>query len=228
MRVFLDMLELHGPYVASNGATVINDLSGETLFSKPFSPSAVKRLAKLFDFFGYDFALVTSDVFYHTPGYLRLNLLDSYDELIASQGGKLSVRKTLGFGLSGFEGEDVIKALCLPKNTMMSDRLECLLHDDAEVLCAVSGSGLFDISPAGTDKSDALKVVADYYCIPMENVCAMGDYDNDISMFESVGFGVAMGNSIESLLDVAHYQTDTNDNEGIAKAIEYLSPWLGR
>jgi hydroxymethylpyrimidine pyrophosphatase-like HAD family hydrolase len=62
----------------------------------------------------------------------------------------------------------------------------------------------------------------------MENVCAFGDYDNDISMLESVGFGVAMGNCIKSLLDVANYQTDTNDNEGVAKAVDYLSPWLGR
>ena len=47
--------------------------------------------------------------------------------------------------------------------------------------------GLFDIMPAGVDKSFGLKKIADYYGIPYEEVCVFGDYDNDSSLFRWLG-----------------------------------------
>ena len=47
-----------------------------------------------------------------------------------------------------------------------------------------------------------------------------GDGDNDLEMLKAVGFGVAMGNAEESVKAVADYVTDTNEEEGVAKAVE--------
>ena len=44
--------------------------------------------------------------------------------------------------------------------------------------------------------------------------------DNDLEMLKAVGFGVAMGNAEESVKAVADYVTDTNEEEGVAKAVE--------
>ena len=41
-----------------------------------------------------------------------------------------------------------------------------------------------------------------------------------MEMLREVGFAVAMGNAEESLKEIADYITDTNDNHGVAKAIE--------
>ncbi len=48
---------------------------------------------------------------------------------------------------------------------------------------------------------------------------AFGDAQNDKSMVEYVGLGVAMGNASDELKAVANEITDTNNNDGIAKAI---------
>ena len=47
-----------------------------------------------------------------------------------------------------------------------------------------------------------------------------GDQNNDLSMIEWAGKGVAMGNAITDLKNVADYVTDTNENDGIAQALE--------
>ena len=48
---------------------------------------------------------------------------------------------------------------------------------------------------------------------------AIGDSGNDIDMVEYAGLGVAMGNAIPEVKDVADVVTTTNEENGVAKAI---------
>ena len=48
---------------------------------------------------------------------------------------------------------------------------------------------------------------------------AIGDGNNDIEMFEYANYSVAMENSTELAKKAAKYQTDSNENDGVAKAI---------
>lgn len=56
--------------------------------------------------------------------------------------------------------------------------------------------------------------------INMAEIMTIGDSNNDISMLESAGFSVAMGNAPESVKKFAAYITDTCENDGAALAIE--------
>lgn len=72
-------------------------------------------------------------------------------------------------------------------------------------------------------KGQALKDLAQILSIPRENIMAIGDNENDIDMIEYAGMGVAMGNAIASVKDVSDYITDTNEQDGVAKAIEAIA-----
>ncbi len=50
------------------------------------------------------------------------------------------------------------------------------------------------------------------------------DAENDIPMLKEAGIGVAMGNAMETAKEAASYLTDTNDNNGIGKAIDLVLP----
>ena len=54
----------------------------------------------------------------------------------------------------------------------------------------------------------------------IQDTMAFGDGSNDLSMIRAAGTGVAMANADQALKDAADYVTDTNDNDGVAKAIE--------
>lgn len=55
-----------------------------------------------------------------------------------------------------------------------------------------------------------------------EEVIAIGDGYNDLSMIKFAGMGIAMGNAQEPVKKVADYITLTNDEDGVAEAIERI------
>ena len=77
-----------------------------------------------------------------------------------------------------------------------------------------------EINAFGVNKAAAIKKVCERLDLSMEQVMAAGDSLNDIKMIEKAGLGVAMGNAQQTVKDKADYITDTNENDGVAKAIE--------
>ncbi|MCV4732003.1 HAD hydrolase family protein, partial [Escherichia coli] len=71
-------------------------------------------------------------------------------------------------------------------------------------------------------KAFGLQRVAEYYQIPQERVIAFGDEDNDLEMIEWAGYGIAMGNAIEPLKQVANDVTKTNEEDGIGVYLKAL------
>ena len=56
--------------------------------------------------------------------------------------------------------------------------------------------------------------------IPMEQTMAVGDTENDLSILTAAGLGVAMGNALPEIKAQADAVTCTNDEDGVACAIE--------
>jgi hydroxymethylpyrimidine pyrophosphatase-like HAD family hydrolase len=55
--------------------------------------------------------------------------------------------------------------------------------------------------------------------IPPAQIATMGDMPNDVLMFRESGFSIAMGNSSDEVKAQASAVTDSNENEGFAKAV---------
>ena len=80
---------------------------------------------------------------------------------------------------------------------------------------------LIDILPPNTTKGTGLEKLAEIEGIGPENVMAIGDNFNDLGMLEFAGTPVVMGNADAKLLERAEfYKTDTNNNGGVAAAID--------
>lgn len=79
---------------------------------------------------------------------------------------------------------------------------------------------MLEILPPGGSKGTALKQLLKDMKISPENVMAMGDAENDIEMIQLTGIGVAMGQAHQPVKDAADYVTGTNDEDGVAQAVE--------
>lgn len=79
-----------------------------------------------------------------------------------------------------------------------------------------------DVMKKGSTKANAIKILIEYLNISKEEVIAIGDGGNDIPMFEIAGYKIAMGNANEYVKTKADYITDTNNKDGVAKALEYV------
>lgn len=71
-------------------------------------------------------------------------------------------------------------------------------------------------------KGNAVKALCEYLNIRSECVMAIGDEENDLSMLEYAGHKIAMGNANQKLKDIATYITDSNNDDGVGKAIEKI------
>ncbi|MTW84357.1 HAD-IIB family hydrolase [Virgibacillus dakarensis] len=77
-----------------------------------------------------------------------------------------------------------------------------------------------EISSKGVTKESGIHEVCQLLEIDMEAVMAIGDSLNDLSLLNASGLGVAMGNAVDIIKEAADVITDTNQNEGVAKAID--------
>ncbi|GAC1389402.1 MAG: sugar-phosphatase [Ktedonobacteraceae bacterium] len=69
-------------------------------------------------------------------------------------------------------------------------------------------------------KATGLAALARRLEIPLVQVMAIGDNNNDIEMLEAVGWGVAMGQASDTVKSIAHAVTTSNAEDGVAIAIE--------
>ena len=71
-------------------------------------------------------------------------------------------------------------------------------------------------------KLNAVKLLIDHYHIKREETIAIGDNFNDKEMIAFAGTGIAMGNAPAEVKAVANYITDTNNNDGVSKALKKI------
>lgn len=80
----------------------------------------------------------------------------------------------------------------------------------------------FEYTAPGIDKARALEGAMPKLGIDAADVVAFGDGQNDKSMIEWAGIGVAMGNAIDETKAVAQMITESNNDDGIAVALDKL------
>lgn len=86
-----------------------------------------------------------------------------------------------------------------------------------------------EISCLGISKAYGLKKVCEYLDIELSQVMAIGDSHNDYKMLQVAGLGVAMDNASAEIKSIADVHTDSNERDGVAKAIQrhVFQEWWG-
>lgn len=85
---------------------------------------------------------------------------------------------------------------------------------------AKSADFFFEVLNPEADKGHAVSKLAEHLGLDVSEVMTIGDNENDLSMITYAGTGVAMGNAVESVKQVADKMTLTNDQDGVAYALE--------
>ena len=136
------------------------------------------------------------------------------------------ISKELGVNIHAFSET---KGLITPKNSKYTeeevlqkaiDNLPKEVYDKYTVVR--SAPYFLEFLNKEVNKGVGVEMLAKHMGITLDQVITMGDAGNDLHMIECAGMGVAMGNAFEEIKEVANYITDTNENDGVAKAIEHL------
>lgn len=82
--------------------------------------------------------------------------------------------------------------------------------------------GITDLCPLEGGKKAGIQAMLDHFGLSPEEAMALGDSDNDLSMFECVGLPVAMGNCTPALRRAAAYVTASCEEDGVCEALEHF------
>ncbi|MQS98579.1 Cof-type HAD-IIB family hydrolase [Companilactobacillus halodurans] len=85
-----------------------------------------------------------------------------------------------------------------------------------------AGDNFIEIMHQNVNKGKGLKQLSQALNINSDEVMAFGDEKNDLPMLDFAKHAIAMGNGSDLAKSHANYVTDTNDNDGIAKALNKL------
>ena len=80
----------------------------------------------------------------------------------------------------------------------------------------------WEFTRAGVNKGTGLRFLAERLGVPMNLTMACGDSENDLSMFRAAQVAVAMENAKPAVKEESNYITLSNDESGVAHAIEYF------
>lgn len=90
------------------------------------------------------------------------------------------------------------------------------------VVCFTSGGGCMEFVDKDVSKGSALKKLCELIGVDVAKTVAFGDSENDISLLKAAGLGVAVANADERVKAVAGLVTGTNNDCGVADAIDRL------
>lgn len=105
---------------------------------------------------------------------------------------------------------------------LRAEMLKSLPKEFPDLVVTTSIVNNIEINSREATKGNALKNLAIHLDIPLENTMAFGDDLNDISLLETAGIGVAMGNADEKVKQAADYITDDCNNSGVAFALNHF------
>ena len=126
--------------------------------------------------------------------------------------------------------EDPIQVMFSGSFLAMRGLLSTLRALPAAARCSLAATeyeardfSLVDVNRAGCTKGTTLAEWAMRQGIPPEEVMAIGDNLNDLEMLEFAGLPVVMGNAVPELRQMGWRETSTNDEAGVAAAIEQFA-----
>ena len=201
------------PIACYNGALI-------SLGDKILSQYSIDKseLLLLHDFLKKEFPTVSINV-YSGKDWL-VNTIDEWVEIEATITGESPKVTSLADFIR--DEKTLVHKLLLIDNTDTIQKLQKNLSsiDFPQTDFYLSKDNYLEVTHNQVSKKQALLELAKYYQLSLNEIMTIGDNYNDIPMIETAGLGIAMGNAPRDVKTCAKAVTDSNEQNGVSKAIK--------
>ncbi len=212
-------LELNKPIISSNGAIIVDE-NKNIIYQRPMVSQSVKSVIEIGQSENVYFHFYDEMSFYSNI-YVE-DVLNFYNSDEAKKDGteiKFNIFKKAEEIVSN-KSINVYKFLFIDDDEKKLDRLKYRLRDVEDISICSSWANNLEVMDRDVSKGNGLKHLCNKLNILAKDVIAIGDNENDISMIEYAGLGVAMGNGVDEIKSASDLVTSTNDEDGVAKILE--------
>ena len=207
--------------ITSNGAVTMELQTGRVLRSKLIFPEAAAEIIRIPDREAWLYSVFIDGIGYCTE-YVYQTLKKQLSGTVLEEYVQRSRRMTnhLLEELSVSEGAENIWIVCDSPDQASS--LSALIQEKWHLQTFRTAPHDVEIGANGADKGTALEFLYMELGLHREDVWAVGDNHNDLSMLRAAGTSVAMGNAAEEVHSMADLITGTNNDDGVAEILEAL------
>lgn len=201
------------PIICYNGA-LIKRLSGETLYEQPLAVD----VATSFVSYGQE-RKWSINAYYNDELYV--SRLDEKIEEYANFTG-VGVREVGDLAAFIRDGDLSLSKLLVigdpQKIPAWGEEVKRLFQAKAQI--TQSRAKFIEVTSPTAHKGKALLWLAQFFGFKQEEIMAIGDSHNDLTMVQMAGLGVAVANARQTVKKAAHHITAAHTENGVARAIE--------
>lgn len=222
------------PMITLNGAFVLDE-EGKEISAAPIPDSIAKKIMLILKKNGLYFEVITAK---GVCSDNKAKRIENFAELLASISPDTPYKLAVTLASARMElmninyvdnymdlvddPKTVIGKIVVfsPEGQKVLGPIKDELSKNDNLVITSSGPGNIEINHVNAQKGVALQAYADSLNIPMDNVMAIGDNNNDVSMLKAAGISYAMGNGSDEVKMLAKYITAPNTEDGAGIAIE--------
>jgi Cof subfamily protein (haloacid dehalogenase superfamily) len=212
---YLDDLGLSGPIVCYQGA-VVADAEGHFLRHVPIPLEPAREAIAAIVAGGHHLNVYVDDELYVSEVTPEARAYADFQDLPIHPVG------------------DVLAWLHTPPTKLVAvgerhvmDELEIELKErfDGRLYISKSLPEFLELAAPGVTKAEGLAFAAELLDVDLSRIVAFGDGENDVELVRAVGYGVAVANAHERVLEAADFVCPRDRDEGVAQVLEAFLDW---
>ncbi len=219
-KSYADDLGITTPLICCNGAVIIDPLTDEVLYGRPISKEVGLQIIKVCEAYGVYYHLYDKNTIYSTRMEKAIAYYEAFSKTLPDA---YRIQTEIVESAEGlFDQTEIYKIGAYYDNTERALEMRKTLENIPGVSGFKSLDTMFDVLMKDTNKGTALRHLCGLLGIPINEVVAFGDNENDLEMLQAAGYGIAMENAEDFVKDVADHVADSNEADGVGRAIENL------
>ena len=210
----LDYLEENHYIISQNGANIYESQTGKRVMDEFVDSAAIQKWIELGKKHGISVMGAGVD-YYYSFDEDPTEWMEFDVKLVSGKLKRIPTKESLN--------TDFYKILLMGDEEQLNE-FETYIPEEwrDEFYVVRSQKYLVEVLTKGVNKAFGLEKLAQKLNIQPSEIVAIGDAANDIEMLEYAGLAIAMGNASEEVKAIADIVTDTNENNGVIKAIDKL------
>ncbi len=213
----INQLSLDGYHIFSDGALVSNPKNDEEVYVQPISKLMVRQAVEFAHLHEVNLEFYSTTHFFAEQETWSTDIRRQF----------FGIEPTIVDFTNLWEQERIIKGTLTVSSSeerAKADSFYLQFKSSLSLSWTKSPSypdvDFINVLAPGISKGKALEVLASHFGISMNEIMAIGDGTNDISLFSSVGLAIAMGNASDEVKAVADHITLDVDHSGLAAAVK--------
>ena len=209
--IYQHILNLKAPFITYNGAMIVASDTHEILFRQELEKEDARKILKAGRDYNTTMCVWSGNKLY---GNVLNDRIHDYKKLSRVEPELIEDEEAL-------LEQGITKILWYDEaDSILRWQDELAIKDFTSTAFCTSKPVFLEFFHSQVSKALALEKIGEMYHISREEMIAVGDGFNDLSMIEYAGLGVAMGNAPEEIKKKAAYVTSSNEEDGIACVIE--------